>query len=39
MKLKKSDQQQLWAEAQWRCRLSDKAVRMAKDLGWRSNTE
>jgi hypothetical protein len=32
-KLKKSDQQQLWTEAQWRCRLSDEAVRMAKELG------
>src|SRR5919199_5611044 len=35
MKLKKSDQQQLWAEAQRRCRLSDEAVRMAKELGIR----
>ena len=33
MKLKKSDQQLLWAEAQRRCRLSDEAVRMAKELG------
>jgi hypothetical protein len=33
MKPKKSDQQQLWAEAQRRCRLSDGAVRMAKELG------
>jgi len=33
MKLKKLDQQQLWAEAQRRCRLSDEAVRMAKELG------
>jgi hypothetical protein len=33
MKLKKSDQQQLWTEAQRRCRLSDEAVRMAKELG------
>jgi len=33
MKLKKFDQQQLWAEAQRRCRLSDEAVRMAKELG------
>jgi hypothetical protein len=33
MKLKKSDPQQLWAEAQRRCRLSDEAVRMAKELG------
>lgn len=33
MKLKKSDQQQLWAEAQRRCRLSGEAVRMAKELG------
>jgi hypothetical protein len=32
-KLKKLDQQQLWAEAQRRCRLSDEAVRMAKELG------
>lgn len=32
-KLKKSDQQQLWAEAQRRCRLSDEALRMAKELG------
>ena len=32
-KLKQSDQQQLWAEAQRRCRLSDEAVRMAKELG------
>ena len=30
---KKLDQQQLWAEAQRRCRLSDEAVRMAKELG------
>lgn len=29
----KLDQQQLWAEAQRRCRLSDEAVRMAKELG------
>lgn len=33
MKLKKSSQEQLWAEAQRRCRLSDDAVRMAKELG------
>ncbi|MBI2319892.1 MAG: hypothetical protein HYU75_23565 [Betaproteobacteria bacterium] len=33
MKLKRSDQQQLWAEAQRRCRLSDEAVRMAQELG------
>ena len=33
MKLKKSDQQQPWDEAQRRCRLSDEAVRMAKELG------
>src|SRR5664279_4054781 len=33
MKLKAPDQQQLWAEAQRRCRLSDEAVRMAKELG------
>ena len=32
-KLTKPDQQQLWAEAQRRCRLSDEAVRMAKELG------
>ncbi len=32
MKLKKSNQQQLWAEAQRRCRLSDEAVRMAREL-------
>lgn len=31
--MEKSDQQQLWAEAQRRCRLSDEAVRMAKELG------
>ena len=33
MKLKQLDQQQLWAEAQRRCRLSDETVRMAKELG------
>lgn len=33
MKLKKSDRQQLWAEAQRRCRRSDEAVRMGKELG------
>jgi hypothetical protein len=33
MKLKKSDQQQLWVEAQRRCRLSDDAVRLAKEQG------
>jgi hypothetical protein len=33
MKLKKADQQQLWTEAQRRCRLSDEAVQMAKELG------
>ena len=33
VKLQKSNQQQLWAEAQRRCRLSDEAVQMAKDLG------
>ena len=33
MKLKKADQQLLWAEAQRRCRLSAEAVRIAKDLG------
>jgi hypothetical protein len=32
-KLKKSDPQQLWVEAQRRCRLSDEAVRMARELG------
>lgn len=32
-KLRKSDQQQLWAEAQRRCRLSDEALRMARELG------
>lgn len=31
--LRKSDQQQIWAEAQGRCRLSDEAMRMAKELG------
>ena len=33
MKLQKANLQQLWAEAQRRCRLSDEAVQMAKDLG------
>lgn len=33
MKLKKLDQQQLWSEAQRRCRLSDEALGMAKELG------
>jgi hypothetical protein len=33
MKPKRSDQQQLRAEAQRRCRLSDEAVRVAKELG------
>lgn len=33
MKLKTLDHQQLWTEAQRRCRLSDEAMRMAKDLG------
>ena len=33
MKLRKSDQRQLWAEAHQRCPLSDEAVRMAKELG------
>lgn len=33
MKLKKSDQQQLWVEAQRRCLLPHEAVRMAKELG------
>jgi len=32
-KLRKSDQQQLWTEAQRRCRLSDEGLRMAKELG------
>lgn len=32
-KIRKSDQQQLWAEAQRRCRLSDEAVRIDKELG------
>lgn len=32
-KLQKSDQQQLWAEAQRPCRLSDEGLRMAEDLG------
>ena len=32
-KLRKSDQQQLWTEAQRRCRLSDEALRMARELG------
>jgi hypothetical protein len=32
-KLRKSDQQQLWTEAQQRCRLSDEGMRMAKELG------
>ncbi len=32
-KLKKSDQELLWTEAQRRCRLSDETVRMAKELG------
>lgn len=32
-KLRKSDQQQLRAEAQRRCRLSDEAMRMAKESG------
>ncbi|MBI4322371.1 MAG: hypothetical protein HY675_28090 [Chloroflexi bacterium] len=31
--MKRSDQQQLWMEAQRRCRLSDDALRMAKELG------
>ena len=33
MKLKKSNQDQLWSQAQRRCRLSDEAVRMARELG------
>jgi hypothetical protein len=33
MKLKKAGQQQLWVEAQRRCRLSAEAVQMAKELG------
>ncbi len=32
-KTNKPGQQQRWAEAQRRCRLSDEAVRMAKELG------
>lgn len=32
-KLRKSDQQQLWTEAQRRCRLSDEGIRMAKEFG------
>jgi hypothetical protein len=31
--MNKSGQAQRWAEAQRRCRLSDEAVRMAKELG------
>ena len=31
-RLKRSDQQQLWAEVQRRCRLTDEAVQMAKEL-------
>jgi hypothetical protein len=31
--MNKSGQQQRWAAAQRRCRLSDEAVRMAKELG------
>lgn len=33
MKQRKSDQHQLWAEAQRRCRLSDEAIRMAMEMG------
>ncbi len=33
MKLRRSDRQHLWAEAQRRCRLSDEAVRMVRELG------
>lgn len=33
MKLKKSSQEQLWVEAQRRCRLSGEAMRLAKELG------
>ena len=33
VKPKKPGQEQLWAEAQRRCRLSDEAVGMAKELG------
>lgn len=33
MKLKKSDQQMLWVEAQRQCRMSDEAVGMAKEMG------
>jgi hypothetical protein len=32
-KVKQSDLQQFWAEAQRRCRLSDEAARMANKLG------
>ena len=32
-KLTTPDQQQVWAKAQPRCRLSEEAVRMAKELG------
>ena len=32
-KLQNTVQQQLWAEAQRRCRLSDEGMRMAKELG------
>ena len=33
MKLKKSDQELLWAEAKRRCHLSDDALRMARQMG------
>ncbi len=32
MKLKKSDQELLWTEAKRRCRLSDDALRMAREM-------
>jgi hypothetical protein len=32
-KLRKCDQQKLWAEAQRRYRLSDEVIRMARELG------
>lgn len=33
MRLGEADQEQLWAEAKRRCRLSDEVLRMAKELG------
>ncbi|MGI8827324.1 MAG: hypothetical protein ACR2JC_17115 [Chloroflexota bacterium] len=33
MKLKKSDQESVWVEAKRRCRLSDEALRMAREVG------